>query len=409
MTDPNRRTFLVQSVGALVGMALLPDIAELGAAVPVRPGREPYRVGLVGVGRQGRAILDELAKIDAVEVAAVCDVVPSRVIAGIERAHGAEAFTDHREMLERRPDIAAVIIATPTHLHRQVALDAIAAGRHVYCEAPLASTIEDCEAIVEAAAGASTVFHVGFTARSNPIYKRARTVVRSDSVRDLVSLYAQHHRKTTWRFPTPSGGNERATNWRLDPEVSIGLAGELGSHAFDVMHWFRGRAPRTIRGSGSIRLHHDGRRIPDTVRVEMVWDDGVALQYQATLANSYGGEYQVLYGTNAAVRLASTHGWLFKESDAATQGWEVYATRQKFHDSEGIVLVADATKLAAQGRLQDGAGLEHPPLYYALVDFVKSFAEGAPVACTAQDGMRATVLGILANRAVMTGETINAD
>lgn len=409
MSNPDRRTFLVQTVGALAGMALLPDLSELSAAVPVRPGREPHKVGLIGVGRQGRAILDELAKIDAVEVAAVCDVVPSRVTAGSERALGAEGFTDHRELLERRPDIEAVIVATPTHLHREVALDAVAAGRHVYCEAPLAATVEDCEAIAAAAAGASTVFHVGYTARSNPIYKRARSVVRSDSVRDLVSLYAQHHRKTSWRVPTPPGGNDRAANWRLDPDVSIGLAGELGSHAFDVMHWFRGRAPRQIRGSGAIRLHHDGRRVPDTVRVEMVWDDGVALQYQATLANSYGGEFQVLYGTHAAVRLAGTHGWMFKESDAATQGWEVYATRQQFPDAEGIVLVADATQLAQQGRLQEGAGLEHAPLYYALVDFVNSFAEGAPVACTAEDGLRATVLGILANRAVMTGETINAD
>src|SRR5690606_29312042 len=119
MSNPDRRTFLVQTVGALAGMALLPDLSELSAAVPVRPGREPHKVGLIGVGRQGRAILDELAKIDAVEVAAVCDVVPSRVTAGTERALGAEGFTDHRELLERRPDIEAVIVATPTHLHRE--------------------------------------------------------------------------------------------------------------------------------------------------------------------------------------------------------------------------------------------------------------------------------------------------
>jgi predicted dehydrogenase len=406
MVDPDRRTFIAQSVGALAAVALAPD---LSFAVP-RARSEPLRIALVGSGRHGRAILDELAKIAAVEVAAICDPVEARVRLGQERAAGAAAFAEHRALLDARPDIGAIVVATPTHLHRDIAIDALHAGRHVFCEAPLAATIDDCRAIAdaaEAAAAAGTLFQAGLYARSNPIYKRAWSLVRSDSVRDIVALHAQHNRKTSWRFPAPDRALERATNWRLDPDVSIGLAGELGTHQFDALSWFRGRPPRRITGSGTIRLHDDGRTIPDTIMLTLEWDDDVLLHYQATLASSYGGQFEVIHGTHAGIRLIGTHGWLFKEADSATQGWEVYAARQRFPGEEGIVLVADATQLAAQGRLAEGAGLQHPPLYYALVDFINSVTDGAPVACTAQDALQATTIGILANEAVKGRTTID--
>ena len=74
--------------------------------------------------------------------------------------------------------------------------------------------------------------------------------------------------------------------------------------------------------------------------------------------------------------MAWSHGWMFKEADAPTQGWEVYANRQQFHNDEGITLIADATKLASQGKLKQGVGLPHDSLYYSLFDFLKAISEG---------------------------------
>jgi predicted dehydrogenase len=236
------------------------------------------------------------------------------------------------------------------------------------------------------------------------MYRRAQPLVDAE-LRQLVSMYAQHHRKTSWRFPAPDADAERAANWRLDPEISTGLAGEFGAQQFDVAHWFRGdRYPVRVQGRGATRLHNDGRKVPDSIELDLIWDDGVASRYQATLASSYGGTHELFVGGQAAMRLAWSHGWLFKEADAPTQGWEVYATRQEAFGDEGIVLVADATKLAAQGALAQGIGLPHPSLYYALVDFIKSVSEGAPVRCSIQEGARATIVGILANRAVVSGD-----
>ena len=394
-----RRSFLRTTTGALTGIAILPDLEAT-----LRP-RAPSRVGLIGVGRQGRAIIGELQKIPDVTIAAVCDSSAARLRTAQERAPGAEALADYRALLDRA-DIGAVVVATPTHLHRQIVLDAIQAGKHVYCEAPVAHTVEDARALADGSDGSRTVVAVGFQGRANPIYRRAASFIGSDTLRDPVSLVGQANRKTSWRFPASEPGTDLAVNWRLDPDVSLGLAGELGAQQFDVASWFLGGSPARVTGRGSIRLYHDGRTVFDTVSAELVWTNGVAMQWSATLASSYGGQFEALHHVNAAIRLAWTHAWLFKEVDSPQQGWEVYATKQQFFNEEGIVLVADATKLAAQGRLKQGAMLAESPLYYALADWLTAAAEGRTPACSMADAAKSTIVGIRVNEAIVTGKTV---
>jgi predicted dehydrogenase len=222
-------------------------------------------------------------------------------------------------------------------------------------------------------------------------------------------MIGQANRKTSWRFPASEAGTDRAVNWRLDPDVSLGLAGEIGAQQFDVATWLLGGPPVRASGRGTLRLHQDGRTVYDTVHAGLAWENGVTMQWSATLASSFGGQFETLHCVNAAIRLAWTHAWLFKEVDSPTQGWEVYATKQQFFNEEGIVLVADATKLAAQGRLRQGAMLAETPLYYALSDFLAAASEGRPPACTMVDGARSTILGIRTNEAIVRGATLTVD
>ncbi len=394
----DRREFLVQSAGALTAVALTP---VLEAATRLRV---PLEVGIVGVGRQGRAIVAELEKIEGVKVGAFCDTEQARVDWGTRRVPGSQGFTDHRAMIDGAKGVSAVIVATPTHLHKQIVLDLLGAGKHVYCEMPMAHTLEDARAIAGAARGSKGVFHCGLEGRSNPIYKLARTFFKSDSVRDLCSMRAQHYQKTTWRFAGATPEREKALNWRLEPDISIGLPGELGTHQFDVMCWYRDQYPTTISGYGYVAIHQDGRTIADTVALRLNWPDKRYLCYEATLCNSFQGRHEIFHGENAAIKLAWSHGWMFKEADAPTQGWEVYANKQQFANDEGITLIADATKLASRGQLKEGVGLPNPALYSALSDFVKSVSEGTPSVAPADAGLRATVLGILSHKAVVTGQ-----
>jgi predicted dehydrogenase len=397
--DLERRQFLA-AAGGMAALSIFPDVLP---AAPILA--EPMKLGLIGLGKQGRAVITELANFAAVKLVAICDSDAQRLNSGKGRAEGAEAFDNHKALLDRK-DIAGVIIATPTHTHAAIALDAIAAGKQVYCEAPLAHTIEDAKAIAKAAAGVKTVFAVGHEGRSNPVYGLARKFFKTDAFKDMVSMRAQFNQKTSWRVGASDPGRERMLNWRLDKEVSTGMMGEIGSHQLDVMHWYRGKYPTKVRGSGSIVLHNDGRELPDTIHAEFTYEDSTRYQYSATLANSYEGKYEMLYGSNSAIKLAWSHAWMFKEADAPTQGWEVYANRQQFHNDVGITLIADATQLASQGKLKDGVGLPYSSLYSGLQDFIKSAAEGKAVATSAEEGMRTAIVSILANKAILTQSEI---
>lgn len=393
-----RREFLVQAAGAVSAVALLPLVLP---AAPVL--REPLSIGIIGVGRQGRVISAELGKMEGVKVAAVCDSDLARLKTAQGRTQGADGFEDYRKLLERG-DIGAVVIATPTHLHKDIAVAAVQAGKHVYCECPLAHTPEDAKAIALAARGSKKVFAAALEARSNPVYTLARSFFRSDAVRAVVSMRCHNHQKRSLRTPSSDPSREKALNWWLDKDLSTGIPGELGTQQFDVVHWYRDQYPTEVSGYTATRLWDDGRptEIGDTCGCDFGFADGTRLLFEASLANSYEGRYELLHGVNSAIKLAWTHAWMFKEADANRQGWEVYANRQSFHQDEGITLIADATKLASQGKLQEGVGLPNPPTYYAMADFVRAISEGRAPAASAEDAYRTTVVALAAHRAAST-------
>jgi predicted dehydrogenase len=406
MTHPDRRTFLQTAAAGTAALALQP---ELAAAPRLVPGQAPLRIAVVGAGRQGRAVLAELQKLETAQVVAVCDSVASRLRAGVRRVSGAKGYDSHEQLFADGGTFDAVVVATSTHAHKEVALAALAAQKHVYCEAPLAHSLEDSKAIARAAKAGKAVFAAGLLARSNPIYKLALSFHRAGVLDKLLTLRAQDHQRTSWRFPGEDPASEQAFNWRLDPARAAGLPGELGTHQFDVLHWYASEYPVLVRGRGAVRAWADGRTVADTVQCSLDFPSGLQLQWSATLGGGYEGRYEILAGSLGAMRLAWAAGWLFKESEAPTQGWEVYANRESFHTDTGITLIADATKLAKQGKLKEGVGLPNPPLYYGLADFVASCTTQAPVACTAEEGHRATAVGLKAQEAVLTGVDLAID
>jgi predicted dehydrogenase len=367
------------------------------------------KIAVIGAGRWGRKIAAELHGLEGAQVIAVAEPVASRLRSAKRKAPDALGYASLAEVRAVHPELQAVVVATPSHLHAAIAQEALEAKLHVYCEAPMATTAEDLRLIQAAAATSGSVFACGLMARSNPLYAHARDFVRSGTIRDSVGYAAHHHEKNRWVSPARDPKDEAALNWRLDEKVSLGLAGEFGVHQFDVFHWFLGQYPLAVRGRGSIQFYRDGRKVHDTIGLELEFPDERYLHYDATLANSFGKRHEVFYGSAGAIKMAQDAGWLFKESDAPTLGFEVYAGREHFHDEEGITLVADATKLAAQERLKEGVGLQEPPLRFALKAFLNSVQEGGEIACSATEGARAAYVAIAANQALLSGERVLLD
>src|SRR4051812_34330939 len=162
-------------------------------------------------------------------------------------------------------------------------------------------------------------------------------------------------------------------NWRMDPKLSNGLIGELGIHQIDQALWFFKKKPTAVTGFSSLIQWNDGRTVPDTATAIFDFPGGVLMTYEATLGNSFDGEYDMFYGSDAAIMIRDRKAWMFKEADSAILGWEVYARKENFYKETGIVLAANATKLVAQGESGKSAFVyEFSSLYYALEAFINN-------------------------------------
>lgn len=397
-----------------LGLALGGRAARAEPGAQEKPTGEPVNCGVIGLGAQGREILASLAKLGTAPVVALCDTytVPTYIKRAQDVAPKAVFTDDYRKLLDNK-SVQAVFIATPSHKHKQIVLDALAAGKHVYCEAPLASDIAEAREIAKAGLGAATTFHAGLQLRSNKQNLHVLNFVRSGALGHMVGGRAQWHKKNSWRNVAPSPEREREQNWRLSRETSGGLLGEIGIHQIDVATWFLKTPPVAVSGFGGVLHWQDGRNVPDTVQCIVEYPKDIRYIYDATLGNSFDGSYEMFMGSDCAMLIRDQRAWMFKETDAALLGWEVYARKDKLGVGDtatgtGIALVADATKLIKQGKQpgEVGTDVTKTSLYQSLSVFLDSVRQKKKSPVGAVEGYQATVTALKANEAILTGTRI---
>lgn len=401
---------------------------------PAKSARPKTKCAVIGLGVWGREMVSTLARLPSAELAAICDTYPAYLKRTARSAPGAAQIEDYRKILEDK-EIPAVIVATPTHLHREIVLNAIQAGKHVYCEAPLAATIDDARAIALAAKNSPTQhFQAGLQLRADKHRQFVLNFIRSGARGKAIMARAQCLKKQSWRQTSPNPDREKEMNWRLDPALSLGMVGELGIHQVDACTWVHDALPLAVSGFGSLVQWKDGREIPDTTHTVIEYPNGVRFVQTCCLANSFEGDYEVYHGTDGTIMFVGSKAWLFKEADAPLLGWEVYARKDSFYQETGIALMMDASKQASltQKATEEAADAK-TPLYYALENFlqnsdtktaeVQSFKDAygddpedlrehcekmllLPAASYLQ-GFRATVLAVKAHEAVMKGQRID--
>ncbi len=416
ISDINRRDFLRGSSIATLMMMMGAIELRAGEASKVesktaadKAAGPPVKCALVGCGMWGREILKTLARLTNASVVAMCDTYEPFLRRAGEAAPQAEKTGDYRQLLDRK-EVQAVIVATPSPLHRRIAMEALQAGKHVYCEAPLATTIEDAAAIAKAAQAApKQIFQTGLLLRSNPIHKHVLDFVRTGALGKNALARAQWHKKQSWRRASANPEREKAANWHLSKETSLGLVGEMGIHHLDTATWFFKQRPVAVSGFGSLLVWNDGRDVADTVQAVVEFPNQLRLIYDATLVNSFEGNYEVYYGSDGAIIIRDSRAWLIKETDAPLLGWEVYARKEEFVPGKetGLALVANSTKLLAQGKEPAEAAAEsETPLFYALEELIGNINESTVPSSGALAGFEVTVMAIKANEAINKGEKL---
>ena len=196
----NRREFVTSTVGVSSAAAMASSAsAARPAAKRVIGANDRINVGFIGVGGRGsslmRLVLRMAEQREDINVTAVCDVYQKRKRLAQERSGAVFATLDYREVLAR-PDVDAVVVATPDHWHGQIALDALDQGKDVYLEKPMCHTIEEAQKVAEKVKQTKGVLQVGSQTTSSRQWWKARKAIADGMIGPLLLSQGSYHRNS---------------------------------------------------------------------------------------------------------------------------------------------------------------------------------------------------------------------
>lgn len=218
------------------------------------------KIGIIGAGGAARGIhIPALQLCAGVEIAAVADANPAAAVEGIP-------FTTNYHDLLARPDVAAVVNATPNHLHREITLEAIRAGKHVLCEKPLGLHYAETAEMLAAAAGAGIVHMTAFTYRYIPAVQYMKALLDEGALGQIRSLRAAY-------LMALSG---HLTGWRSERRLAgSGALADIGSHLIHITQFLLGRIDRVTATSRGFQADVD-----DWVGFLAEFSSGAAATYE---------------------------------------------------------------------------------------------------------------------------------
>lgn len=357
-----RRGFIKNAGIALGGSIALPLVGRSS----LKFGSEVVRVGVIGTGDRGTGLMRLIDEIDGMQVTACCDIIPFRRNAAVELGNSVTGFEDYKELL-READVDAVIVATPFSTHDEIAIDALDAGKHVFCEKTMAKGLDRTQKVVDKTNSTDLVFQTGHQWHSSPLYQKAREIIRNGYLGEITSFECQWNRNGDWRRPVPDPKWERMINWRMYREYSGGLVAELMSHQIDWINWVKESHPEKIVGFGGIDHWDDGRETFDNAHVMFQYPDGVEATFTCTTTNGFGDFGIKVLGSKATMMLDYTTG-------------EIYAERSTIVEKGLVDGVSGATiKAWEEGKPVRIEAPGNDPTIDALREFYRSITQGAAV------------------------------
>jgi predicted dehydrogenase len=314
-----RREFLKQAAaGAAVGL-VYPSTRVLGA-------NDRVRLGIVGPGARGQELMKEFLKVPNVEFVAVADVYTRRHEEAKQIAPAVKAFDDHRRLLDLK-DVDAVIVATPLHCHARHFLDALAAGKDLYCEKTMTWSIAEADACLEAAKKSSRVVGIGLQHQSSGQLADARQWIKDGLVGKVTHVESWMSRNTPrgkgqWvrqippdcnaanvRWDAFLNGRQRRPfdanqfiNWRFFWDFSGGNVTENMVHQIAwVMRALDLPLPTAAYMSGGVFSEKDGREVPDTIAVTLDFPNDLVVTWQSTFSNKRYGIGDRILGSHGTI------------------------------------------------------------------------------------------------------------
>ncbi len=319
----SRRNFV--KTAAVAAPAVMPALGQAAR----------LNIGFIGAGSRGYYLMERLYKgsSELGQVVAVCDTYAGNLTRAKDRVqtmggNTPKTHVDYRELLADR-SVDVVWVATPEHLHHEMTIAAIKAGKHVYVEKPLAHTIEEGQEIVKVVEQSGKLVQVGTQNRSNSLYIKAREMVAQGQIGEIHYVRAFWYRNSlpdnpAWRYTIPKDADEKNTDWqrflgpapkrafhkgryyqwRLYWDYSGGISTDLLVHQTDITNFVcNQRVPLSCMASGGIYRWTeaaDDREVPDTFSAVYEYPDRFHINYSCYFGNvqyGYGEQFMGNEGT----------------------------------------------------------------------------------------------------------------
>ena len=404
----------------------------------ISPG-DRIRLATIGIGGQGAGDTTTALRVPGVELVAAADVYDGRLVRAKE-VFGNHLFVtrDYREILAR-DDVDAVIIATPDHWHTDISVDAMNAGKDVYCEKPMVHSVGEGARIIEAQRKTKRIFQVGSQRVSSIIYEKAKELLASGAIGELNLVEAWWNRNSAlgaWQYSIPPDASPknvdwdrflgkarkvpfepvRLFRWRNYRDYGTGVAGDLFVHLFSGMHHVVGaNGPTRVMTTGGLRHWKDGRDVPD-----------VMLGLYDYPAVSGHQPFNLFLKVNFADGAGENSGFRFVGSEGVlTIGAGVTVSRRSRAKEPGYTIgtfpaqvqesfLKEYREKYPEDKKRMGEGTEQtysaPPGYSDLLDHFTNFFEAVrtrnPVVEDAVFGLRAAGPALLSNHSYFENRAV---
>lgn len=296
-SNNSRRKFLIRIAGGAAIASVAPSVLladnkkSISNIIDYRKkitANDNIQIALIGGGIQGTSDITTALKVPGVKLMAVSDLYDGRLVRAKE-VFGKDIFTtrDYREIL-KRSDIDAVILATPDHLHSQIGIAVLKAGKALYCEKPVVQKIEQGHEMIKVQEETKQLVQVGSQRVSSIVYAKAKELYKSGSIGELNFVEVYYDRQSAigaWQYSIPPDASPQTVDWDkflsnkapkipFDPirffrwrnyqDYGTGVAGDLFVHLFSGLHFvLDSNGPNRIMTSGGLRFWKDGRDVPD--------------------------------------------------------------------------------------------------------------------------------------------------
>ena len=443
MHELNRRSFLktagTVTAGSLFGSKLhaLPATQD----EPAKPvaANDAIQIALIGAGGQGQGDTATALQVPGVKLVAVADCYDGR-LAHSKELWGSDIFTtrDYREILERK-DVDAVIVGTPDHWHKQVSVDAMKAGKDVYCEKPMIHLYSDGPEIIETAHTTNRIIQVGSQRVSSMVYAKAKELLASGAIGQLNMVTARWDRNSSlgaWNYTVPLDASPETCDWprfqgsapkipfdadhffqwRKWKAYGSGVAGDLFVHLFSGTHFITGtHGPTRAMATGGLRFWKDGRDVPDVMLGLFDYREGFNLSLRVNFVD--GGE--------------ESEGLIFTGSEGTMEigGNAVSISRTPLQKEPGFILgtFTEAMQKRIYESYREKYPVSHPsgtpspgyekyvaPAGYSdsydhFTNFFSSVRTRRPVVEDSVFGFRAAGAALLSNLSMERGEVVKWD